>query len=124
MPNILNSYIPKFLIDLKKNNTDIITVSTQYFSPTKDVYELDTRTISPVLIQTTQSLEELHPEISTVYPFKIVPPLDFDGATIMQSPSITTTPTASQGYYAPIYYERYNPDVIRTIDTTFNDLTV
>lgn len=124
MPNILNSYIPKFLIDLKKANDDIITVTTQYFSPEGDVYELDTRTISPVLVQTTQSLEELQPEISMTYPFKIVTPLDFDGSTIIQSPSITTSPTASQGYYAPIYFERYNPDVIRNIDTTFNELTV
>ena len=123
MLNILNSYIPKFLVDLKKNNEDIIIVSSSYFSPEGDVYELDTRTLSPNLIQTTQSLQELQPEISTVYPFKIVTPLDFDGATILQSPSMTTEPTASQGYYAPIYFERYNADVIRNIDTRFTELT-
>jgi hypothetical protein len=123
MSNILDSYIPKFLVDLKKNNEDIITVTTQYFSPDGDVYELDTRTLSPNLIQTTQSLQELRPEISTVYPFKIVMPLDFDGSTILQGPSMTTEPTASQGYYAPIYFERYNPDVIRNIDTQFTELT-
>lgn len=122
MNNIFNSYIPKFLVDLKKNNEDIITVTTNYFSAEGDVYELDTRTLSPNLIQTTQSLQELQPEISTVYPFKIVTPIDFDGSTILQSPSITTEPTASQGYYAPIYFERYNQDVIRNIDKNFSDL--
>jgi hypothetical protein len=123
MPNIFNSYIPKFLVDLNKNNEEIIIVSSSYFSPEGDIYELDTRTLSPNLIQTTQSLQELQPEISTVYPFKIVTPLDFDGSTILQSPSMTTQPTASQGYYAPIYFERYNADVIRNIDTRFTELT-
>ena len=123
MRNILNSYIPKFLVDLKKNNEDIIIVSSSYFSPSGDVYELDTRTLSPNLVQTTQSLQELQPEVSVVYPFKIITPLDFDGSTILQSPSMTTQPTASQGYYAPIYFERYNSDVIRNIDTQFTELT-
>jgi hypothetical protein len=123
MLNIFNSYIPKFLVDLKKDNEDIIIVSSSYFSPEGDIYELDTRTLSPNLVQTTQSLQELQPEISTVYPFKIVTPLDFDGSTILQSPSMTTQPTASQGYYAPIYFERYNSDVIRNIDARFTELT-
>lgn len=124
MPNIFNSYIPKFLVNTSNTNDDIITVTTKYFSPSEDVYELDTRVIVPILIQTTQSLQELQPEISNVYPFKIVTPLDFDGATILQSPGANTVPTASQGYYAPIYFERYNADVIRNIETTFTELTV
>jgi hypothetical protein len=124
MPNIFQSYIPKFLVDVINTNNDIITVTTKYFSPSEDVYELDTRTVAPVLVQTTQSLQELQPEISNVYPFKIVTPIDFDGATILQSPGVNTTPTASQGYYVPIYFERYDPDVIRNIDTTFIELTV
>mgnify|MGYP000494197920 FL=1 len=124
MINIFNSYIPKFLVNLKKDNEDIIIVSSSYFSPEGDIYELDTRTLSPNLIQTTQSLQELQPEISTVYPFKIVMPLDFDGSTILQGPSMTTEPTASQGYYAPIYFERYNADVIKNIDTQFTELSI
>jgi len=124
MLNILNSYIPKFLVDLKKNNEDIITVTTQYFSTAGDVYELDTRTVSPNLIQTTQSLQELQPETSDVYPFKIVTPLDFDGSTLLISPSVNAHPTASQGYYAPIYFERYNMDVVRNIDTAFTELSI
>ena len=123
MHSIFNSYIPKFLVDLNKDNEDIIIVSSSYFSPEGDIYELDTRTLSPNLVQTTQSLQELRPEISTVYPFTIVTPLDFDGSTMLQSPSMTTQPTASQGYYVPIYFERYNADVIRNIDTRFTELT-
>jgi hypothetical protein len=123
MPNIFNSYIPKFLVGLNKNNDDIISVSSSYFSPSGDIYVLDTRTVSPNLVQTTQSLQELQPEISTIYPFKIVTPLDSDGATVIQSPSTTTQPTASQGYYAPIYFERYNSQVIQNIDVEFTELT-
>jgi hypothetical protein len=120
---ILDSYISKVLIDAKKQNDDVITVSTKYFSPAGDVYELDTRTLSPLLVQTTQSLQELKPEISEVYPYKIVTPIDFDGATLLLSPSIDTQPTASQGYYAPIYFERYNTDILVNIDKRFTELT-
>ena len=120
---ILDSYISKVLIDLKKKNDDVITVSTKYFSPDGDVYELDTRTISPLLVQTTQSLQELKPEISDVYPYKIVTPIDFDGATLLLSPSIDTQPTASQGYYAPVYFERYDQDILVNIDKRFTELT-
>jgi hypothetical protein len=124
MINILDSYIPKFIVDLNRNNDDIITVRTNYLSPEGDVYELDTRTVSPVLIQTTQSLEELRPEISTVYPFKIVTPLDPDGSTVLLSPTITSLPTASQGYYVPIYFERYRAEFLENIDRSFTELTV
>jgi hypothetical protein len=124
MRNILNSYIPKFLIDLNRKNDDVVTVTTQYFSKEGDVYTLDKRTIAPRLIQTTQSLQELRPEVSDVYPFKIVTPLDYDGSTLLSVPTIDTTPTASQGYYAPIYFERYDPLVMKNIDTAFTELTV
>lgn len=124
MIDILQSYIPKFIVDLNRDNEDIITVSTQYFSPDGDVYELDKRTVSPSVIQTTQSLQELQPETSNVYPFAIVPPKDYDNSTILLSPSIETFPTASQNYYAPVYFERYNFQIIGLIDKNFNELTV
>lgn len=123
MINILDSYIPKFLVNLQKDNEEVITVTTRYFSPTGDVYELDTRTISPLLTQTTQSLQELRPEISNVYPFKIVTPIDIDGATVLSSPTINSVPTASQGYYVPIYFERYKTDFMQNIDKTFTELS-
>lgn len=124
MINILDSYIPKFIVDLQRENDTVITVTTRYFSPEGDIYELDERTISPILIQTTQSLQELRPEISNVYPFKIVTPLDYDGTTLILVPGVDTVPTASQGYYTPIYFERYNQEVIRNIESTFTELTV
>ena len=123
MINILNSYISKFLVNLRKNNEEVITVTTRYFSPEGDVYELDTRTLSPLLTQTTQSLQELQPEISNVYPFKIVTPIDVDGATVLLSPTINAVPTASQGYYVPIYFERYNLDFMQNVDKTFTELS-
>lgn len=124
MTSKLNSYVPKFFVELNRTNDDVITVSTNYFSPQGDQYVVDRRVISPSVIQTTQSLQELQPEISTVYPYKGVTPVDFDGSTILLSPSIETVPTASQHYYAPIYFERYNPTVVRLIDNSFTELTV
>jgi hypothetical protein len=50
--------------------------------------------------------------------------VDYDGATIIISPSINTAPTASQGYYVPIYFERYNLDVVNNIDKQFTELTI
>lgn len=123
MNSIFNSYLPKFLADLDKKNGDVIIVSSSYFSPKGDVYVADTRVLSPSVIQTTQSLQELQPEISSVYPYKIVPPTDFDGSTVILSPTIDTNPTASQNYYTPIYFERYNPAVIYEIDTRFTELS-
>lgn len=122
MINILDSYIPKFLVNLQKNNEEVITVTTRYFSPTGDVYELDTRTISPLLTQTTQSLQELRPEISNVYPFKIVTPIDIDGSTVLLSPTVASSPTASQGYYVPVYFERYKTTFVQNINKQFTEL--
>lgn len=123
MNKTLDTYISKVLVDLNRNNEDIVTVRTKYFSLQGDIYELDRRTISPVLIQTTQSLQELRPELSDTYPFKIVTPIDYDGSTIILSAGVETAPTASQGYYVPIYFERYNQEVLRNIDTTFTELS-
>lgn len=124
MSNILNSYIPKFLIDVDENNKDVIFVSSSNFSPEGDVYELDIRTVSPNVIQTTQTLNELQPEVSTEYPFKIVTPIDVDGVTIVLSPrDAETFPTASQHYYAPLYFERFDPEFIRKVDKSFKELT-
>ncbi len=124
MINILDSYIPKFLVELNRSNDDIITVTTQYLSSAGDIYELDKRSVNPILIQTTQSLQELRPEISTVYPFKIVTPVDVDGSTVIVSATPTTIPTASQGYYVPIYFERYQTNFIENINKEFTELTV
>lgn len=120
--NILSSYIPKYLVELERNNEDIISVQTNYFSPDGDVYVLDKRAISPVLIPTTQSIQELQPRTSNVYPFAAVTSVEFDGSTLIMSPSVNTIPTASQYYYIPIYFERYNTDVLGTIDKTFLEL--
>ena len=124
MTNILNSYISKFLVNLNRDNEDVITVSTNYLSREGDVYVLDTRTVSPSLVQTTQSLQELQPEVSDTFPFKIVTPIDIDGSTILLSPTPDTNPTASQGYYVPIYFDRYRPEFMENIDKTFRELVV
>ncbi len=124
MSNFLDSFLQKFLVTLPKNNDDIITVTTQNFSQEGDIFTVDTRVINPSVIPTTQSLAELQPEISYTHPFKIVTPLDYDGSTIIVSPNIETQPTASQGYYVPIYFERYNREVMANIDRDFTELTL
>jgi hypothetical protein len=124
MSNILESFVPKFLVNLKKANDDIITVTTKNFSPQGDQYVVDKRVVLPSVVQTTQSLQELQPEISYTYPYKIVTPLDYDGSTIVISPSRNSDPTASQGYYVPIYFERYNRDVIKNINKNFTELVL
>jgi len=123
MTNIFNTYIPKFIVDIKRDNNDVLFVSSSAFSAEGDVYTLDVRTVSPNVIQTTQSLNELKPEVSDVYPYKIVTPIDYDGSTILLVPSVENEPTASQHYYAPIYFERYNKTVLNNIDRQFLELT-
>jgi hypothetical protein len=122
-PNIFTNYISKFIVELNRNNEDITFVSTSYFDTNGDVYILDKRAVNPVIIQTTQSLQELQPEVSAVYPFKIVVPLDPDGVNVLQIPTFETIPSASQHYYAPTYFERYNPDVLNRIEKSFTELT-
>lgn len=122
MANIFQSYISKLFVDINRNNDDVITISTQFLSPEGDVFTLDRRTLSPNLIKTTGSLQELQPEVSDVYPFKITPPVLEDGTTELLSPTTRTPVTASQNYYVPIYFERYQPDVLRRIDKEFTEL--
>lgn len=120
----LNTYIPKFLVALKNaENDDIITVSTTNFSANGDVYVLDTRTISPNVITTTQSLNDLQPDVSDVYPFKVATPTDTDGSTIVYTPTLENDPTASQHYYAPLYFERYRPNIVNAVNRQFTELT-
>jgi hypothetical protein len=120
--DIFQSYISKVFINVNTDNDDVVKITTQKFSPTGDVYELDRRVISPSLIETEKSLEDLKPEVSNVFPFKVVTPKDTDGSVVILSPTTETEVTASQNYYTPIYFERYNLDVLRQIDKDFNEL--
>lgn len=122
MASSFSSYIPKVYVESHRNNDDIITVETEYLSPEGDVYVLDKRTVSPLMLPTTQSIEELKPEVSDVYPYKIATPLDDDGATILLSPSIKYPVTASQNYYVPVYFELYKKNVLEAIDRRFTEL--
>lgn len=123
MSDIFNTYISKVYIQSQTTNNDIVSIETKFFSDEGDVFTLDRRTLTPNILITTQSLAELKPEISDTYPFKIVPPVLDDGTTILLSPTVDTPVTASQNYYVPIYFERYDADVMRRIDKDFNELT-
>ena len=122
MINILDSYLPKYIVDLHRENEDTITVRTRRFSQDGDEYELDIRTVQPNALQTSQSLNELRPEVSDTYPFKVVTPIDFDGATLIYGPSANTFPTASQHYYVPTYFERLTYDIMKLVDKGFYEL--
>lgn len=120
--DIFQSYISKVFINLNTANDDVVRITSKKLSPSGDIFELDLRTISPSLIQTKRSIEELQPEVSDTFPFKIVTPLDDDGAVIILSPTLETEVTASQHYYVPVYFERYNLDILRNIDKEFTEL--
>jgi hypothetical protein len=122
MSDVIRSYISKVFVNQLVDNSENVKITTEYLSPSGDVFSLDYRAISPNVIQTTSSLNELQPEVSTVYPYKSVTPIDVDGASIIMSPNVNTFPTASQNYYAPVYFERYNPNILRVIDKTFTEL--
>lgn len=122
MADIFTSYISKVVVKVTTPNDDVVDITTNYLSPQGDVFQLDKRTISPVVITTTQSLNDLSPEVSTVYPYKMVPPTGSDGSTLLLSPSIDTPVTASQNYYVPIYFERYQENVLSALDKQFYEL--
>jgi len=121
--DIFQSYISKVFINVNTGNDDVVKITTQKFSRDGDVFELDRRVISPSLIETEKSLEELKPEVSNVFPFKVVTPKDSDGSVVILSPTTETEVTASQNYYTPIYFERYNLDVLRQLDKDFTELS-
>jgi hypothetical protein len=122
MADTVTSYISKLYVNLRDANDDVIKVTTKAFSPAGDIFELDIRVISPNVIQTEKSISELKPEVSEIYPYKIVLPIEDDGANFLRSPSVTTEVTASQNYYMPVYFERYDRDVLAFIDKDFKEL--
>jgi hypothetical protein len=124
MADVLRNYINKVVAVTDFKNKDVVTIETRGFTEAGDVFTLEERTIAPSLIQTTRDLQELNPETSNTFPYKIVPPKDQDGATILLSPSVDSPVTASQNYYVPIYSERYNIDIIRFIEKDFTELTI
>jgi hypothetical protein len=125
MTNIFETYIPKFLVTLKnKENDDLIFVSSSNFSTNGDVYILDKRVILPNVIETEESLNNIQPDVSDVYPFKVVLPLDADESSILYTPTIENPPTASQYYYTPLYFERYRPSIVNAINRDFTELTL
>jgi hypothetical protein len=101
-----------------------VTISTEYLSPEGDTFTLEGSVLSDIAVQTTESLNELVPEVSTVYPYKVVTPIEPDGSTLILSPDVDTVPTASQNYYAPVVFERYQRPVLTAIDRQFKELTV
>ena len=91
MASIFQSYISKVFIQTNTDNDDVVTISTQFLSPEGDVFTLDRRTLSPNIIKTTGSLEELKPEVSDIYPFKISTPILQDGSTEILSQTISSS---------------------------------
>jgi hypothetical protein len=119
--NIVQSFISKLYVNINARNDDIIKITTKKLSSGGDTFELDTRTISPNVIQSEKSINELNPEISNTYPFKVVVPTDDTGKTTIYSPTIEFEVTASQSYYVPVYFERYDADIIREINKEFEE---
>jgi len=120
--NVLRSSVNKVIINSDFQNTDIVQIETNVLSSEGDVFSVDRRLVQPSYIQTTGSVVQYEPEVSSVYPYKIETPRDTDGATILFSPDIETPVTASQNYYTKVYYERYNLEILRQLDKVFTEL--
>lgn len=116
------TYISNVLISLLKENDEVITVTTENLSPNGDVFTLDNRVLTVNPLISTSSLNELQPEVSDVFPYKAVTPKLPNGHTLILSPSTQVFPTASQNYYMVTKFQRYNPDVIRSINREFEEL--
>ncbi len=121
MSNKTATYISPVLVNANKENGDVVTIETEYLSPEGDTFQLNMNVLQPSALITTSSIAELKPEVSDVFPYKIVTPT-ISGSTLILSPSIETSPTASQNYYVAIKFERYQPSILRAIDRTFREL--
>lgn len=122
MADIFQSYISKVFVETQTQNSDVVTIETNFLSPEGDSFTLERRVLDPNLIETTATLNELKPEVSTEYPFKSVPSRDDDGSVVLYSRTIDTPVTASQNYYVPIYFERLQPTILNEIDREFTEL--
>lgn len=122
MSNQQATYLSNVLANINKANGDIVTITTSYFSDASDTFEVDNRVLKTSAVLTTSSLDDLNPEVSEIYPYKVVTPQLANGSTLILSPSIETFPTASQNYYVPIIFERYQPSILRAIDKQFIEL--
>lgn len=116
------TYISKVYISSLKESEQVITVTTQNLSPAGDVINLNTKllVINPLI--STSSLEVLQPEVSDVFPYKVVTPYLPNGHKLILSPSVKVFPTASQNYYMATKFERYNPVVARSLNRQFEQL--
>ena len=126
---IRKDYISNVYVTTQLTGSNNITVDV-YFSEDGDYFELETESLRKLQSQSIGNIEvhtELDPETingAYEYPYKTRVVRLIDSSSLVYVPSIDTFPTASQYYYAPIVFERYNPVVIRNIDTQFRQLTV
>jgi hypothetical protein len=121
---ILRNSLNKVIISSDVANSDMIKVSTSVLSSNGDVYEVDTRLLTPSLVQTSREVAELNPEVSTSYPYKVIVDRDSSGVVQLYVPDIDIPVTASQNYYVPLYYERYSVPILRVLDRQFTELSL
>ena len=122
MSNTNISYVSVVYADAKKDNPGKILVTTEYLSPEGDTFELVSEAIPQNAILDSVYQETLRPETSSVYPYKVVVGRTQNGSAVIYAPNIETFVTASQNYYTPMKFERYEPSVIRSLDKTFLEL--
>jgi hypothetical protein len=122
MASLFDTFIPKKIVDSKKQNRDVVEVEYKQLDDNNLTYAIYQREISPSVLHSEDDLFELKPEVSQIYPFKIVTPVNDEGMTEILTPGITSHPTASQNYYIPVYIEYYDHNVLRLIDREFTEL--
>lgn len=115
MIDIMNVTIPKKIVSVLYNNSDLKIVSSSVGQKT---------IITPDLKKLTDKDKSLQLDISQNYPFKIVTLVTEDSSSLIYSPSLQTSPTASQSYYVPLYAERYVSGFILALTREFSEFTV
>jgi hypothetical protein len=104
-------------------------VSTDFFGDDTDTFELVEESLRTFQTQSLGNLDKvttLDTDIPTVYsyPFKTKVEKTLDSASLVYVQSVSTFPTASQYYYVPMVFERYQPSIMRAIDKEFTQLEV
>lgn len=115
------SYLSPVQADISRNNPAVISIESEYLENNQK-FTLVQSAIAQNATLLKTDLQELKAETSSIYPFKVVVEKDNAGVSTIYTPNISTPVTASQNFYAALRFERYEPDIVRAINTTFDEL--
>lgn len=124
------NYLSNIYVTTQTDFTENIEIYDVSFSEAGDFFTLDVDALRRLQTQSIGNIEshsELDPDTINgeyTYPYKVKVPKLIDSSSLIYVPGVDTFPTASQYYYAPIVFDRYNPVIMRGINKNFEQLTV